>query len=653
MSVKRLKKSLKIGHANALFFSVMFLLMFPLISMGLFYVTEAAIKKILKEEFQQSVRMVENQFELLSQTSNLIARSLAEDFVVHALHQASDAETVNRYLNDKREELQVDQLVVVDASGKIKGQSGFFVFDGTTLKTVEIVEKTLKSQSFDSVLMRQGDAFVYYTSSPFYKDGKLEGIVLIGLGIGDELMRNIKHQTDMEFSIVGDRVVAATSFDFAGEKKWTIPVSYAEYQWLLQNFNEMSEVVLNNKHYYIIAKPLEMVDDETSASLMLAYDTEHIQKTTNTLRWLVVLVLLIGFAITIGYSLFIGKKFGKIVQKMIRITGKIGKGEFQARITPDEFKEFNVLGENLNAMAQALEKKESTIQEYLLSLEEKIAERTEQIERQKHYLNTILDLQPNMIILVQKKEVVFVNQAVIKFLNCHSLSEILGSNKLNQLYVDQDMVADESVQMTCHSYQGNEVVFSVTKVILEDVDSYFIIYNDITHYKSIEQKLISEAETDPLTGLMNRNGLNKVLSSMLLSVAQHEVQVCLAIIDIDNFKKINDTYGHVVGDYALQRLGKLLNDKTRSTDIVARWGGEEFVIVLYGINLKQAFKIVDTLRNTIAETPFQYFDHLTCSIGLTAVEEKDSISSLIQRADEGLYDAKAAGKNIVIPIPEI
>lgn len=140
---------------------------------------------------------------------------------------------------------------------------------------------------------------------------------------------------------------------------------------------------------------------------------------------------------------------------------------------------------------------------------------------------------------------------------------------------------------------------------------------------------------------------------MLLSVDQHQVQVCLAIIDIDNFKKINDTYGHVVGDYALQRMGKLLNDKIRSTDIVARWGGEEFVIVLYGINLKQAFRIVDALRNTIAEAPFEYFDHLTCSIGLTAVEGKDSIPSLIQRADEGLYDAKAAGKNIVIPIPEI
>lgn len=597
--------------------------------------------------------MVENQFELLSQTSNLIARTLAEDFVVHRLHQSSGTDSVNRYLDSKREELQVDQLVVLDASGKIRGQSGFFIFDATTLKTVDIVEKTLKSQSFDSVLMRQGDVFVFYTSSPFYHDGKLEGVLLIGLGIGDELMKNIKHQTNMEFSIVGDRVVAATSFDFPGEKKWTIPVSYAEYQWLLQNFNEMSEVVLNKKNYYIIAKPLEMVDDETSASLMLAYDTEPIQKITYTLRWLVVLVLLIGFAITIGYSLLIGKKFGKIVQKMIRITGKIGKGEFQSRITPDEFKEFNVLGENLNAMAQALEKKESTIQGYLISLEEKVVERTEQIERQKHYLNTILDLQPSMIILVQKREVVFVNHSVMKFLNRHSLTEILESNELNQLFVDQDMVADESVQMTCHNYQGNEVVFSVTKVVLEDTDSYFIIYNDITHYKSIEQKLISEAETDPLTGLMNRNGLNKVLSGMLLSVDQHQVQVCLAIIDIDNFKKINDTYGHVVGDYALQRMGKLLNDKIRSTDIVARWGGEEFVIVLYGINLKQAFRIVDALRNTIAEAPFEYFDHLTCSIGLTAVEGKDSIPSLIQRADEGLYDAKAAGKNIVIPIPEI
>ncbi|HEX5709962.1 MAG TPA: GGDEF domain-containing protein, partial [Sulfuricurvum sp.] len=203
-------------------------------------------------------------------------------------------------------------------------------------------------------------------------------------------------------------------------------------------------------------------------------------------------------------------------------------------------------------------------------------------------------------------------------------------------------------EMQIADHEGVNHIFSVKIITLDSSLSYIAVFHDITQFKNTEKKLTKEAETDSLTGLMNRHRLNKELEMALSLVQNQKKRISFIIIDIDNFKRINDTYGHIVGDYALVTLSKICKDKMRATDIVARWGGEEFMIVLYNTDTEQAFKIIDALRETIAKSPFDHFDHLTCSFGLTQMREEDSIETLTKRADGALYHAKETGKNKVV-----
>jgi len=116
--------------------------------------------------------------------------------------------------------------------------------------------------------------------------------------------------------------------------------------------------------------------------------------------------------------------------------------------------------------------------------------------------------------------------------------------------------------------------------------------------------------------------------------------------DIDLFKKINDTYGHLVGDIVLKELAQLLKSRVRKGDIVARWGGEEFVFV-FDVGLEMGKKIVDNLRKDIATTLFSEVGSVSCSFGMTELREDDSVDTIIQRADDALYEAKENGRNRV------
>ncbi|MDQ7058517.1 MAG: diguanylate cyclase [Ghiorsea sp.] len=169
----------------------------------------------------------------------------------------------------------------------------------------------------------------------------------------------------------------------------------------------------------------------------------------------------------------------------------------------------------------------------------------------------------------------------------------------------------------------------------------------------IEQvaKLTRVASTDFLTGLRNRRALFDV-GNMFWQLTQREnsQNLCVCMLDIDYFKKINDTYGHDTGDLVLQHIAEILNDSFRKTDLIARYGGEEFCIVLQKSNEALALQLMNTLRNSIAahtffieETPIQ----VTVSIGICS-ELSTSLESMINIADQRLYLAKERGRNRVV-----
>jgi diguanylate cyclase (GGDEF)-like protein/PAS domain S-box-containing protein len=179
---------------------------------------------------------------------------------------------------------------------------------------------------------------------------------------------------------------------------------------------------------------------------------------------------------------------------------------------------------------------------------------------------------------------------------------------------------------------------------------------DITHQKMMEETLASQnrqlesmISTDYLTGLFNRRALFEKLDYEMRRSNRSNSPLSVIMLDIDHFKKVNDTYGHLVGDVILKQLAEIFRNSVRNTDIVARYGGEEFVIVAPACTCEDARKMAEKIREKIQDFGFETGIKATVSGG-AAQYAGQGIDALIEEADKCLYSAKKAGRNrIAIP----
>ena len=176
--------------------------------------------------------------------------------------------------------------------------------------------------------------------------------------------------------------------------------------------------------------------------------------------------------------------------------------------------------------------------------------------------------------------------------------------------------------------------------------------------KSQYQKSISMAVTDGLTGLYNRHYLNAHLGNMVHQAIKNGKDLALMILDMDHFKNVNDTYGHDVGDKVLKQLAALVIQASRSTDLAARFGGEEFVILMPETDPQAAIGAANRMREVVEQADFKIADDksikCTVSIGVADLHaDGDSAEALLKRADEALYSAKHSGRNTVKVAPKL
>ena len=154
--------------------------------------------------------------------------------------------------------------------------------------------------------------------------------------------------------------------------------------------------------------------------------------------------------------------------------------------------------------------------------------------------------------------------------------------------------------------------------------------------------------TDPLSGVFNRVKFNEELKKWMEYAKRYSTDFSVAIIDFDDFKKINDNYGHLAGDRVIVEFVSLVNKNIRKSDIFARWGGEEFILLLPNTNIKQAVELAERIRRNIEKHEFYIAGKLTCSIGVAQMSPGDDETTLLKKVDNVLYAAKKAGKNKVI-----
>jgi len=178
------------------------------------------------------------------------------------------------------------------------------------------------------------------------------------------------------------------------------------------------------------------------------------------------------------------------------------------------------------------------------------------------------------------------------------------------------------------------------------VKNYVETFHDITIRKNLEKKLESMANTDPLTGCLNRRSLEERFDEQVSTAKRYHQTFGLIMFDIDHFKMVNDNYGHDRGDEILIQVVEQTKQTLREPDIAARWGGEEFVILLPLNNIDETLLTAERLRNMFMK--MESSPKITCSFGVTSYQVNDSFTAMIKRADTALYKAKESGRNKVI-----
>ena len=307
-------------------------------------------------------------------------------------------------------------------------------------------------------------------------------------------------------------------------------------------------------------------------------------------------------------------------------------------------------------------KDQSGVIQYFVSVQKNITAFIK-AQQERNLLAKALNDSPDCVMITDvENKIVFVNTG-FEQLTGYKQDEVLGKEPSFLWHAIPDMLpsnpnsapADKITHFRLQepNLQKDGSLFYVDQSIAHITDEA----GKITHYVSFskdstdrlkrELALKDLASRDPLTGLLNRRSGEHLLKQYDDEKRQSKKSLCLIMIDIDNFKKINDTFGHAVGDQILISSSQLLKNKARNTDSFIRWGGEEFLIIVQDSRLKDALEFAERIRKSIEQHTDQVVGCITASFGVAESSLDEGTASLLNRADKALYKAKLDGKNCV------
>lgn len=213
-------------------------------------------------------------------------------------------------------------------------------------------------------------------------------------------------------------------------------------------------------------------------------------------------------------------------------------------------------------------------------------------------------------------------------------------------WVEEGSDTNDAQRMLLDTQQMQSAIQSLSERLQESRQEVDRLKQEVSHARE-------DALSDGLTGLANRKGFDLALADCLTELGPDVRGPSLLIGDIDHFKRVNDTYGHLFGDRVLQTVAKILKATIKGADVAARFGGEEFIILLPNTRLEDAERLAEKIRNTVAQSRIrrqgsdESIESVTISLGVTSYHAGESASELIARADRALYASKTAGRNRV------
>lgn len=298
----------------------------------------------------------------------------------------------------------------------------------------------------------------------------------------------------------------------------------------------------------------------------------------------------------------------------------------------------------------------------------RIEKEKENSEKQRVLLDEILNTTDNIMIITDFKDIKFANDQFKSNMLVSDSSEFNSENNHNMLsiFIEHEgylhagllkknqtfpqlykntRITDRKVLLLNENFEPK--AYSIVIKKLSQNKDYLVTLSDISKMQEELTHVENKAYIDGLTGVYNRNKFNELFIKELERIKRYKEPLCLAMIDIDNFKKFNDTYGHLIGDEVLITLAQTVNNNIRSSDIFARWGGEEFVLAFINTPIEKAKEVSLILKDKIENNEHKTAGKITASFGVTQLRKDDDLNSILKRSDEALYKAKENGRNRV------
>lgn len=291
-----------------------------------------------------------------------------------------------------------------------------------------------------------------------------------------------------------------------------------------------------------------------------------------------------------------------------------------------------------------------------------------QNEKQKMFLQLLINSQSNMMALADNDELLYVNQAVLDFYDLHTLEEMkakhicfcntfiktdysfyIGKVQKSEEWISKiQLLPPEKQIVSILSIKSQKLkTFKVNIETYLDSNTYLITFVDISETIQKQQELEYKSNHDPLTKAYNRAYFYEEYQKNISQYLQQDSILAIALIDIDHFKNVNDTYGHDIGDEILKILVTTIWKNTRESDTLIRWGGEEFILLMPIKNQESLHKKLDALRLSIENTAMPHVGNITVSIGACVYDTTTDIEESIKTADDNLYNSKNNGRNRV------
>jgi diguanylate cyclase (GGDEF)-like protein/PAS domain S-box-containing protein len=295
---------------------------------------------------------------------------------------------------------------------------------------------------------------------------------------------------------------------------------------------------------------------------------------------------------------------------------------------------------------------------YIEELEMALAERDQALRASEERYRALVELSPDAIAVHRDRRILFINPAGARLLGADSPSVVTG--RLFDDFLRSETGAPESGSLALEREQtslpreerltrldGNviDIEVSALGITYNDEPAWQVVMRDITRRKELEDELRRLASTDQLTGIHNRPHFESHLDQAVSEAGRYGLPLALLMFDLDHFKQINDALGHDTGDAVLRRVVDSVREALRDSDIFARWGGEEFMVLAPGITTEGASRLAEKLRSAVRAVSVEERGPITASFGVAVYRSAENREQLLKRVDDALYAAKRGGRD--------